>query len=379
MLADDSLKLVSHCKMAEADDQDEVELQRYLALREISHITRYGTVDGVTFDLRHDELDPRQWGMSIIANEGKYREKWDDQPFIWFPWYGYFSKDVLQKQWIDGAPVSMSKRRLTRELKENTPEIIVVAGDKIVIDRVEVLRFDRPFRHQHDAEVRLAFLKVIRSDRRTAKLKTPIRLLGRTAFQLRGSQHNILGKITARIFEHYGVSSFVDPKVLSVVNDDRSLAGNTLVHLCILVERNKDMLSLVNSFDFDHPQYKDASSILATIQEALLVGYYWANAEAQLRMEPLARSGLEVLRGAQKAGIESGNRRRAKAEMTWKTHALELAQQARKDDPTLSQHRLADEITFKWRLDIPPPGHTTLTNFISELEKANTLPRRARS
>ena len=59
-------------------------------------------------------------------------------------------------------------------------------------------------------------------------------------------------------------------------------------------------------------------------------------------------------------------------------HALELAQQARKDGPSLSQHRLADEITFKWKLETPPPGHTTLTNFISELEKAGTLPRRVR-
>lgn len=362
--------------MAEAVDEDKVELQRYMALREISHITRHGTVDGITFDLRHDELDPRQWGMSIIADEGKHRMRWGGQPFIWFPWYGVFDKVALKKELIEGAPLSMSKRRIEQELKENTPEIIVVAGDKIVIDRVEVLRLDRPFKHQHDAEVRLAFLKVIRSDRQIARLKTPIRLLGHTAFQLRGSQHNVLGKITARIFEHYGISSLDDPKVRCIVDDDRSFAGSTLVHLLILVKRNKHKLSLANTFDFEHPQYNDASEVRMTIEEALLVGYYWANAEAQLRMEPLARSGLEVLRGAQKAGIESGNRRRAKAEKTWKAHALELAKQARKDDPTLSQHRLADEITFKWRLDIPPPGHTTLTNFISELEKANTLPPR---
>ena len=89
--------------MTMANDSDEIELQRYMALREISHITRYGTVDGVTFDLRHDELDPRHWGMSIIANEGKYREKWHDQPFIWFPWYGVFDKDALKKELIEGA------------------------------------------------------------------------------------------------------------------------------------------------------------------------------------------------------------------------------------------------------------------------------------
>lgn len=362
--------------MAEADDRHEVELQRYLALGRISHITRHGIVDGVEFDLRHDELDPRQWGMSIVADEGKYRVMGDGQPFIWFPWYGVFDKDALKKELIEGVSPPTSKRQLARELKEFTPEIFVFAGDKITIDHVEILQLDDPFKHQHDAEVRLAFLKVVHSDGRTVKLKTPIRLLGHTAFQLRGSHSNILGKITARIFEHHGIGSLDDPKVRSIVDDGGSFAGAALLYLWMIVDRNKEALSLVNGFDFDNPEYKDAFATHLTIEDAMLVGYYWANAEAQLKMEPLARSGLEVLRGAQKAGIESGNRRRAKAEKTWKAHALELAQQARKNDPSLSQHRLADEITFKWRLDTLPPGHTTLTNFISDLEKADKLPRR---
>lgn len=364
--------------MADIDDHDEVELQRYLALRRISHITRYGTIDGVTFDLRHDELDPSQWGMSIIASEGKYREKWDGQPFIWFPWYGVFDKDALKKELLESVPPPKNQRQLERKIKEYTPEIFVFAGDKIAIDRVEVLQLDDPFKHQHDAEVRLAFLKVTRSDGRTTRLKTPIRLLGHTAFQLRGSHHNILGKITARILEHCGISSLDDPKAREIVDEGDGFAGAALLYLLMVVERNKDALALADGFDFDNPQYNEAFATKMTIEDALRVGYYWANAEAQLKMEPLARSGLEVLRGAQKAGIESGNRRRAKAEKTWKAHALELAQQARKDDPSLSQHRLADEITFKWRLDTPPPGHTTLTNFISTLEKTGTLPRRAK-
>lgn len=363
--------------MDDTEDRDEIEFQRYLTLRRISHIARYGTVDGVEFDLRHDALDPRQWGMWIIANEGKFRERCDGQPFVWFPWYGVFDKDALTKKLAESVPPPSNKRQLERELKENTPEITVVAGDKIVIDRVEILQLDQPFKHRHDAEVRLAFLKVVHSDGRTAKIKTPIRLLGHTAFQLRGSHHNILGKITARIFEHHGIVSLDDPKVREIV-EGNSFAGASLLYLWMLVDRNKHALSLVDDSDSDHPQYWDAFATHQTIEEALLVGYYWANAEAQLKMEPLARSGMEALRGAKKAGIESGNRRRAKAEKTWKAHAFELAQQARKDDPSLSQHRLADEITFKWKLETPPPGHTTLTNFISELEKAGRLPRRVR-
>lgn len=364
--------------MDETEDRDEVEFQRYLALRKISHITRYGTVDGVEFDFRHDQLDPHQWGMSIIANEGKFRETWDGQPFIWFPWYGVFDKDALRKELAESVPPPKNKRQLNRELKENTPEMVVVAGDKITIDRVEIFQLNDPFKHRHDAEVRFAFLKVVHSDGRTVKLKTPIRLLGHTAFQLRGSHYNVLGKITARMFEHHGIDSLDDPKVRSIVDQGGGFAGAALLYLCMLVEFNKRALSLVDESDSDDPQYGDAFATHQTIEHALLVGYYWANAEAQLKMEPLARSGLEVLRGAQKAGIESGNRRRAKAEKTWKAHALELAQQARKDDPSLSQHRLADEITFKWKLETPSPGHTTLTNFISELEKSGTLPRRVR-
>ena len=139
-------------------------------------------------------------------------------------------------------------------------------------------------------------------------------MLGHTAFQLRGSHHHILGKITARIFDHYGISSLDDPKVRSIVDNGNGFGEGALLNLWMIVERNKHALSLLNGYDYENPQYNDAFALSITIEEALLLGYYWANAEAQLKMEPLARSGMEVLRGAQKAGIESGNRRRAKAE-----------------------------------------------------------------
>jgi hypothetical protein len=40
---------------------DDDESERFVALHKISHETRFGTVDGVDFDLRHEELSPREW------------------------------------------------------------------------------------------------------------------------------------------------------------------------------------------------------------------------------------------------------------------------------------------------------------------------------
>jgi hypothetical protein len=74
-------------------------------------------------------------------------------------------------------------------------------------------------------------------------------------------------------------------------------------------------------------------------------------------------------------GKASGKMRHAEAEEQWKPHAMQLAKQARKDKPGITQAALADEIITKWRLKIRCPG-TQLIPAISGWEKDGTLTRR---
>jgi hypothetical protein len=68
-------------------------------LEKITQVDRRGTVDGVIFDLRHDLLDPKEWGTQTIGlDEDWSKVRTYGRPFIWFPWYGEFNAAaVLEK------------------------------------------------------------------------------------------------------------------------------------------------------------------------------------------------------------------------------------------------------------------------------------------
>lgn len=356
---------------------DHADHKRFAVLYRICHVDRHGAVEGVEFDFRHEDLDPEQWGMPTIGSALSYAYRLD-QPYIWFPWYGKFDAQAVRRDIkADVAKFGTSKRPIKKLLLDLTPDATVGAGDKIIIDRVEILSSGDPFSHLHDAEERRAYLKIVRGNGRTVNLAVPVRLVGHTAFMGRGTSRDMLPKIAARICEHFSFDSIegeIADKILQSEKD--GFAEGALLYLRLLLKMNKTTLANSERHKLNTEEGRAAFLTKETIENALRLGYYWARAEMELRMEPFARSGLELRTNAGRAGVASGASRRAKAEQTWKAHALELATAARASDPTLSQHRLADEIGFGWRLATKPPGHATLTAFISELEKSGRIQAR---
>lgn len=81
-------------------------------------------------------------------------------------------------------------------------------------------------------------------------------------------------------------------------------------------------------------------------------------------------------RRAKGGGRKSGEARKAKAETTWKPHALDLAIQSRKANPTLSQEDLADAIFKKWGPDVQKIGRRSLIVFLSKKEQSGELQAR---
>jgi hypothetical protein len=53
-----------------------------------------------------------------------------------------------------------------------------------------------------------------------------------------------------------------------------------------------------------------------------------------------------------------------------------LASQIRAEGPSLSQDDVASKISERWKEPPKCPGHPTLNDFISELEKQGKLPKR---
>jgi len=159
------------------------EWKRLEALYAISFRTRCGAVEGVEFDFRHELLDPTEWQMrdAIGTGNGDYAYgRRPGLPFVWFPWYGEFNKDDLQKEIddyfkaesahttnVNGEPRKPKSKAEYR--REFTPDCIVCSGDKLVIDYVKIANIDDEFSHLHDAELRFAYCKVIRPNGKTIK------------------------------------------------------------------------------------------------------------------------------------------------------------------------------------------------------------------
>lgn len=350
------------------------EAERYWLLQRIAHVDRHGTLDGVEIDLRHPDLDPNEWEMLPLGLEDRRNSR---TPFIWFPGLGEWTAgSELEAECATMSPKEAA--RLRRLYKEDvTPDATVFAGDRIIISKVIISTRNDPFTHKHDQEVRYAFLKIVRTNGKTQRLKVPIRFLGRTTFQLHGSHWNVLEKIAQRIFARFDLHSIDDPKVDQLIMSGRlDYARASLFWLKLLETYSQEELKSARAWDLDDPELPAASQLKNVIEKALKIGYYWAKAEDELSMQPFALSGLGVQRAAKKAGKTSGESRRAKAQRTWKAHALDLAKKLRSERPELSQHRLADEIGYAWKLETEAPGHTTLTGYISELEKAGTIPAR---
>ena len=77
---------------------DDDEMSRTAALLKICNVTRYGTVGGVIFDLRHEDLDPKDWrmepiGIAPLPLSRPFRS--EGQPFLWFPWFGPFIESAV--------------------------------------------------------------------------------------------------------------------------------------------------------------------------------------------------------------------------------------------------------------------------------------------
>jgi hypothetical protein len=184
-------------QMATEDDV----FKRRQALSEICGITRQGIVGGVEFDFRHELLEPPEWQMETIGTDSPpYWESTFD-PFIWFPWYGEFSKAQLQHK--ANLEDDESEKNMLLD-----PDCIVNVGDKITIKNVDRQFIEeKNFGRAHDYEVRYALLNVIRSNGKIEEIRTPVRFISMASIFTGGSIPQFFDKILRRVRQHFHVRS----------------------------------------------------------------------------------------------------------------------------------------------------------------------------
>ena len=100
-------------------------------------------------------------------------------------------------------------------VQANTPECVVQNGDKVSIDRVEVVRIGDDFDHLHDLEVRNAYVRVAHANGEIEKIKTPIIFEGCTAVLHHDINDTSVYNIAQRIKRHFKLNSIRDMNLVT--------------------------------------------------------------------------------------------------------------------------------------------------------------------
>lgn len=228
---------------------------------------------------------------------------------------------------------------------------------------------DDEFEHMHDrAEIRV-FIKITTQSGLIQRLKIPILMTGATKFTYRRG-NKLLYSIIERIRRNHRIER-ISRETVSKISGNVERKGHSFGALYRSVNIAENVIPKV--FRLKNSSNERKSEIwrdyLEALDDACVMGYCWARAEAELNMKPLALSALKSRIGARTAGQASGKARRAKAEQTWMAHAQVLARQIEGGSGRLSQEKLASEIEARWKLSGTIPSHKSLVALISQARK----------
>ena len=336
---------------------------RCLELSKICQVTRHGVVEGVEFDLRHELLDRTKWVMGTIGIHLDHC-KIPHEPFCWYPWYGSFDGKALRRAAIKEAAriariAQMRHKPVVNEnaktafvnsyVKKRTPEHLLNVGDKLIIESVVDNPSGDEFNHPDDAKTRWAYLRIIRGDGSCEKVATPLRFEGITALLQRGVESNFFERLCHRICLHFGVKSLDEINLGVRRGADKmqepkeQLADRAVSRAQQIKKRSFELRRVANSIPFEEPNYAEAASAWASINDGVLLGYLWAQVESESGAKLVARAARRRKSLESGAGVESGKtRRRIRAE--WEAVVRRMVPDILDKHPSASQDDIVDKI-----------------------------------
>lgn len=165
--------------------------ERAAIAAEIACGGRLGVLDGVEVDFRHPELPP---------------EDWEARPF-WHVWGSPPSNAGI----LFPGEASHAPEAQLREFKGglSIPLIAVAAGDRISIESVITEIADRRFDHPHDAQKRLALLRIEKASGEVVHPPGPLMFYGTTQIR-RGATRESFDHILGRICRHAGTETLYE-------------------------------------------------------------------------------------------------------------------------------------------------------------------------
>jgi hypothetical protein len=335
-------------------------------------------------------------------------------PFIWFPWYGNFDSskmkqavlaefkednacprrpspreafdnisDAEYQEYLEGNSWNhkkLPKSWIRDEIKDRTPDALVQSGDRIGVDRAETkIVDDDTFKWLDDrAEIRL-FITIFYANGIQKVLTNPIILHGVTRLTYR-QDNKPLYAIIERVRIAFGLEKMTRAAAQKF-HDKYDINANAYAALMRAARISDLYFPPVSKLyrSASRVRSRMGSTFLHALDDACVLGYAWARAEADHTMRPSALSALKSKAGGAVGGVKGGNTRLQKRIGGWEPIAKQMAKEIRAAKPSASQDDVARDIAYEWKSrDHSAPGHTTLKGLISQMEKAGELPLRRR-
>jgi hypothetical protein len=313
---------------------------------------RCGTIDGIEIDLRHKEL-PSNWRPHLFGlPPGVFSARNTGAPWIWFPWFGDYSSD-LPRKWAErdlknspAKKTSKNSGKSARTIDELTdrlrPEIIVNPGDRIIIAGVAIVSIGDKYDYLDDQEVRHAHLQIVRADSQQTveNVKTPLTFRRTQSLSWQGSPQLVFARRICKQFEITSLDQTPPSPAKAGENARAALAAARKVETA--TAESKEIF-----FKAAHllsPESDKAHTQLKLVNDAILMGYFWARAESDLQMKPLAE---QLLRQRSKGGKARGETLTRDADQ-WKKKAAEKILSVRKQRPHLTNSKIAGEVQNSW-------------------------------
>jgi hypothetical protein len=322
---------------------------------------RFGTVGGIVFDFRHELLAKTEWAMPKLGISFSVVRDDPDQPKIWFPWFG---PAEIGSIWPTSPksrffPATGSADSNHNEELKTPPlriETILGDGDRIIIDRVVSTTTDHILEHQHDSEVRCAYLLIQHQDGTATRPTIPITFRGRYALLDTKYPLNVLWEIEQRITDYFQEEN---SKIKTKLKGQNSYAERALFQL-------KEVRAMLGSSEFYNP--------IDFVDRALFLGYLWAKAETEVEVKPKAIARIKASKASSEAAKVVAAENSDKADKAWRTGAAECVKTIYQEDSSRTNAEIINLLSTRQSDNEKlPHGEKTLKEFVRSLRESGQI------
>jgi hypothetical protein len=229
-------------------------------------------------------------------------------------------------------------------------------GDQIIIDEVVSRTTDHILEHQHDCEIRCAYLVIRHHDGTQTRPSVPLTFRGRNELLNANHPLNVLSQIEHRIKEYFGREEY---KI-----GNRPIAQNMYAKRAFLkLTEVMEMLEVSELFNTS-----------AIVDQAIFLGYLWAKSETEGEIKPKALARIKASKTSSDSAKILAAQNSDKANKGWRIEAAEFVKTIYQEDRSRSNNTIIQLLsTRQAHNEKLPYGEKTLKVFIKSMRESGQI------